>query len=133
MIDPCLLGESIVLGKLKLSHLLLRDDSRFPWLMLVPDRPHLKEWDDLSAQDRSLLTEEVALVCQGLRFIWPEVKKTNVGALGNIVSQLHIHVIGRHKQDLAWPGPVWGSGGAVSYSREILEEKVKKAQDFFLT
>lgn len=95
-----------------LSRVLLMDDARFAWLILVPRRPAL-EIADLSAADRAQLMEEIARASAALRRAAP-CDKLNVGALGNLVAQLHIHVVARRRDDAAWPGPVWGSGSRVA-------------------
>ena len=97
----------------------LQSDARFPWLVLIPERPGLTELHDLSPQDYRTLMDEVLLAGAAVRAMgealaWP-VRRLNVGALGNIVSQLHVHVVGRRSGDPAWPGPVWGFGEAVAY------------------
>ncbi|MEQ8859488.1 MAG: HIT domain-containing protein [Pseudomonadales bacterium] len=110
------------LGDLRLSRLLLMDDSRFPWCILVPRRPGLSELHHLAAADRTALLDDIDAVSQALLTI-PRVGKLNVGALGNVVAQLHVHVVGRHRDDAAWPGPVWGSGPAVPYTPDALAER----------
>ncbi len=90
------------------------NDARFPWLILVPRRNDLSELIDLDASDRATLMEEIAAVSAVLKSR-PGVDKINIGALGNIVRQLHVHVVARSVGDAAWPGPVWGAGAAVRY------------------
>lgn len=95
-------------------------DRRFPWLILVPEREGVREIHELAAADRAALIEEVARASSALaRLFRPD--KMNVGALGNVVPQLHVHVVARFASDPAWPGPVWGSGPAVPYPEEELE------------
>jgi diadenosine tetraphosphate (Ap4A) HIT family hydrolase len=96
-------------------------DRRFPWLILVPARDSVREIHELAPADRALLVEEVARASEVLTELCrPE--KINLGALGNLVPQLHIHVVARSAADPAWPGPVWGSGAAVPYPAAELEE-----------
>jgi len=97
-----------------LSRLLLADDCRFPWLILVPRRSKASEIHDLTRDDRALLMEEIARAGRGLLCI-TGLAKINIGTLGNIVPQLHVHIVGRHPRDTAWPGPVWGQGKVVPY------------------
>ncbi len=85
------------------------NDARFPWLILVPRRPGLVELVDLQPAERAALMEEIAGVSVALS-ARRGVDKINVGALGNIVPQLHVHIVGRAVGDDAWPGPVWGFG-----------------------
>lgn len=116
-LDPRLAADTFEIADLALSRLLLMNDSRYPWLILVPRRPDLREIVDLDAPTRALLMEEIAAASRFIRAL-PGVEKINVGALGNVVSQLHVHVLGRAAGDPAWPGPVWGAGAALRYTPE---------------
>ena len=111
VLDTRLAADTVPVGDLKLSRLLLMDDARFFWLILVPRQENLSELVDLDAHKRAVLMEEIAAVSEVLRGR-PDVDKINVGALGNIVRQLHIHIVARRIGDAAWPGPVWGGAGA---------------------
>jgi len=113
-LDFRLAADTLVVGDLGLCRALLMNDSRFPWLILVPRRDALIEIHDLSAPERALLIEESAMAGERLKKL-TGAKKINVAALGNIVAQLHVHVVARFEDDPAWPGPVWGSGAAVAY------------------
>ena len=92
------------------------NDRRYPWLILVPRYRGLSEIHDLSDKDQSTLISEVASATRSLEKLF-QPKKINVASLGNMVSQLHIHVIARLEEDEAWPNPVWGIGKSESYSR----------------
>ena len=116
-LDARLAADTVAIGDLALSRLLLMNDARFPWLILVPRRDNLSELIDLEASDRATLMEEVARVSTVLRSR-PGVDKINIGALGNIVRQLHVHVVARRVGDAAWPGPVWGSGASARYDAQ---------------
>jgi diadenosine tetraphosphate (Ap4A) HIT family hydrolase len=108
-------------ARLPLCRVLLMNDRRFPWLILVPERDAAREIHQLSPADRATLIEEIALGSGVLeRLFHPD--KLNVGALGNVVPQLHVHVIARTTTDSAWPGPVWGSGTAEPYGEHELVE-----------
>jgi diadenosine tetraphosphate (Ap4A) HIT family hydrolase len=108
-------------ARLPLCRALLMNDRRFPWLILVPERNSVREIHQLSPADRAALIEEIAQGSGVLeRLFHPD--KLNVGALGNIVPQLHVHVVARNAGDPAWPGPVWGSGAAVPYGKDEIEE-----------
>jgi diadenosine tetraphosphate (Ap4A) HIT family hydrolase len=109
-----LLGDTFEIGRMELSRLLLMNDRSLPWLVLVPEREGLTEICELSARDRSALIEEIAVLSELIRKLY-KPDKINVGALGNLVPQLHIHVIGRFLNDRAWPGPAWGAGPATPY------------------
>jgi diadenosine tetraphosphate (Ap4A) HIT family hydrolase len=118
-LDPRLEQDTVPLGHLSLSLVLLMCDVRYPWLILVPAKPNLCELHDLDTVDRAPFFEETLQISRVLeRLHKPD--KINVGALGNIVHQLHVHVIARRVGDSAWPGPVWGQGTAVPYSPEML-------------
>ncbi len=97
-----------------LSRVLLMDDARYPWLILVPRRDGAVELHDLSVADRAILVEEIARTGTTLKSI-TGAAKINVGALGNLVPQLHVHVVARRPGDESWPGPVWGRGDAIPY------------------
>jgi diadenosine tetraphosphate (Ap4A) HIT family hydrolase len=109
-----LAADTLPVGRLALSRVLLMNDSRYPWVILVPEKPGAEEIIDLSAGERHMLMEEIATVSAALRTLFSP-DKLNVGALGNRVRQLHVHVMARFVSDAAWPGPVWGKGEAVPY------------------
>jgi diadenosine tetraphosphate (Ap4A) HIT family hydrolase len=115
-VDKAILATSEPLASLKLCEARLQADARFPWIVLVPRRPGAREIDHLSATDRARLMEEVVLAGAAVRAIGAAigrpVEKLNIGALGNITPQLHVHIVGRRPDDPAWPGPVWGVGEA---------------------
>src|ERR1700722_15512153 len=120
-LDPRLAADTISLGDTFFSRLLLMNDARFPWLILVPRRPGLVELVDLQPAERAALMEEIAGVSVALS-ARRGVDKINVGALGNIVPQLHVHIVGRAVGDDAWPGPVWGFGARRAYDRAAAEK-----------
>jgi diadenosine tetraphosphate (Ap4A) HIT family hydrolase len=112
-----------------LSRVLLMNDARYPWLILVPQRADIVEMYQLSRTDRAALMEEIVRASEILKSL-TRCAKINIGALGNMVPQLHIHVIARNPGDVAWPGPVWGNGTAVAYeaaARDALLLKLKFA------
>ena len=114
---------------LGLCELRLMNDRRWPWLLLVPQRSGIEEMHDLTPLDQAMLTFEVNMVSQALKLA-THCTKINTGALGNIVRQLHVHVIARTEGDAAWPGPVWGHGQRQPYAgedRHRLAERVKTA------
>lgn len=114
-LDPRLARDALPLGALNLCVLLLMKDARFPWLILVPQRNNVSELHDLGAVERAMLIEETARAAIALKTA-TGADKINVGALGNIVRQLHVHVVARFEGDAAWPGPVWGSGSPADYA-----------------
>lgn len=107
-------ADSLFLTDWPLCQVRLMDDTRFPWLILVPRRPGLEEWIELGPEDSAQLSEEVRRAGQVLAQMFKPTK-LNVGALGNIVRQMHVHVIARFDTDAAWPGPVWGQGTRIPY------------------
>ena len=119
-LDPRLASDTIPVTELPLCRVLLMNDSRFPWLILVPAKPDLAELHALDAPDRDRAMEEVALAARVLEEEFSP-DKINIGALGNIVRQLHIHVVARRVSDPAWPGPVWGHSTATPYRSDALE------------
>ncbi|UGB46853.1 HIT family protein [Frateuria edaphi] len=127
-LDPRLAADTLALARLDLCDVLLMNDSRFAWLVLVPQRAGLVEIADLTPSERTLLWHEVDRAGAALRAVVP-CDKLNLGALGNIVRQLHVHVVARREGDAAWPGPVWGSGRAEPYgehAREALLDRLRE-------
>ena len=118
-LDPRLQADSVFVADGPLSQVRLMDDARFPWLLLVPRVDGATEWIDLDGGRQRLLLAEMNRLSQWLR-AEPGVEKLNIGALGNVVRQLHVHVVGRRAGDAAWPGPVWGSGPAQRHAPEAL-------------
>ena len=114
-LDPRLAADTVPVADLALCSVRLMDDARFGWLVLVPRQAALVEVTDLPADARALMWQEVELAGEALRAVFP-CDKLNIGALGNIVRQLHVHVVARREGDAAWPGPVWGSGVAEPYT-----------------
>ena len=108
-LDPRLGNDSLFVAALGLSDLWLMNDRRFPWLLLVPRRDDVSEIFDLSPADRIILGDETATIAAALKAA-TGADKINIGALGNIVRQLHVHIVARFAGDAAWPGPVWGAG-----------------------
>ncbi|MCY0149216.1 HIT family protein [Hoeflea sp. G2-23] len=128
-LDPRLERDSTLLMKLGLCQLRLMRDSRWPWLLLVPQRPGIAEIFDLTPLDQTMLTFETSITAKALKQA-TGCHKINVGALGNQVSQFHFHVIAREQGDPAWPGPVWGYGEATPWTdsaRTILTERLLEA------
>lgn len=103
-----------------LCRVLVMNDARYPWLVLVPRRDKLTELTALEAAERAQLMDEIARAGRLVQLL-PGVAKLNIGALGNLVPQLHVHVVGRHQGDPAWPGPVWGHSPALPYERGALD------------
>jgi diadenosine tetraphosphate (Ap4A) HIT family hydrolase len=119
-LDPRLASDTIALGDFPLCRLLLSRDANYPWFILVPRRAGLTELCDLDAADQRQFLAESNFLCDRLR-AWFRPDKLNVAALGNVVSQLHVHHIARFHDDPAWPAPVWGAVAARSYPVAELE------------
>lgn len=118
-------ADTAPVAQLPLCRVLLMDNRVWPWLILVPAQPGLTEIHQLSREDQHRLVDEIALASRTLEVLFAP-DKINVGALGNLVPQLHVHVIARSKGDPAWPGPVWGSGFAERYSPEERDSLTRK-------
>ena len=122
-LDPRLEQDSQLLAQGPLSQLRLMDDLRFPWLVLVPRLPGASEWLDLDLPQQQLLLAELTAAGTDLRS-WAPCDKLNIGALGNVVRQLHVHLVARGEGDGAWPGPVWGWGKPERATPEQLRERL---------
>ena len=129
-LDDRLAADTITVGALALSRVLLMNDARYPWVILVPQRAALVEWSDLGVADRHLLLDEAMVVGEVISRLW-EVDKINTASLGNMVAQLHVHVIGRRQGDPAWPGPVWGRGEAQPYEPDAQSTLVARLRKEF--
>lgn len=130
-LHPRLAGDTAVVGDLALSRVLLMDDARWPWLILVPRQPGLRELIDLPMAELHTLTEEIALASRVLQALFAP-DKLNVGALGNVVEQLHVHLIARHAVDPAWPGPVWGFSAPQRYASQAIAARQDALRDGFV-
>jgi diadenosine tetraphosphate (Ap4A) HIT family hydrolase len=126
-LDERLKRDTFVVGDMTLTRVLLMNDARWPWLILVPRREGLVELIDLDAADQSQLIEEAARASRFLK-AHAGADKINIGALGNIVRQLHLHVVARRVGDPAWPGPVWGHGEATPYDEVKARELIAVAR-----
>ena len=115
-LHPQLAADTHVVGELALARVLLMDDARFPWLVLVPRRAGLVEFLDLDADDAVALAAEARACALALRRLY-QPDKFNVAALGNVVAQFHLHVVARFRSDARWPQPVWGAPPALPYTQ----------------
>lgn len=127
-LDPRLENDSVSIMVTGLCDLRLSRDARWPWLILVPRRAEITEIFELTPLDQVLLAFETELVSSALKKI-TGATKINVGALGNIVRQLHVHVIARFEGDANWPGPVWGFGHAEPYEDGKRDEFIAKLRE----
>lgn len=130
--DPAFGAGSVFVADWPLCQVRLQDDARFPWLILIPRQPDLRELDELTPGDRALLMEEVVRAGGLVRRLGEAagrpVHKLNVAALGNVTAQLHVHVIGRRPDDGVWPEPVWGRGEPRPYDGEALNAALDLAR-----
>ena len=130
-LDPRLAADTPPVGDLALCSVLLMDDARFPWLILVPRRPGLSELTDLTPEDAALAFEEVRIAVKVVQAL-ARPDKVNVAALGNVVPQLHLHVVARFRSDPAWPGPVWGVGERKPYPAHARAALLERAAALFV-
>lgn len=119
-IHPQLEKDTVLLGHISLCEVRLMNNALYPWIILVPAQDRLTEITDLSTEQQITLIREISLVSSAMQNAY-QPDKMNVAALGNIVPQLHIHIIARFKDDEAWPNPVWGTGSK-AYSDTGLQE-----------
>ncbi|QXI29931.1 HIT family protein [Pseudomonas vanderleydeniana] len=115
VLDSRLQQDTLPMGDFPLCRLLLSNDSNYPWFILVPRRADISEVFELDAADQAQLWQETSALAQVLKQVFA-ADKMNVATLGNVVSQLHMHVIVRHQGDAAWPAPVWGRHPAKPYA-----------------
>jgi diadenosine tetraphosphate (Ap4A) HIT family hydrolase len=127
VLNSRLQADTVAVVDWPLSTVRLMNDRTWPWLILVPRRPDLRELHDLTTLDMALLVGELAKASRVVAEIC-QPDKVNVGALGNIVQQLHIHVVGRFRNDPAWPGPVWSFRPPVPYRDDELAQVVERLQ-----
>ena len=119
-LDSRLQQDTIPVGDFPLCRLLLMNDAQYPWFILVPRREAVSELFQLDAQDQASLWRETTFLAEVLKDSFA-ADKMNVATLGNVVAQLHIHVIVRRRDDIAWPAPVWGRHPAVAYEAAQIE------------
>jgi diadenosine tetraphosphate (Ap4A) HIT family hydrolase len=115
-LDPALARDTVTVGDLPLSRVLVINDANYPWLLLVPRRPGIGELLDLDEVEQAQLTTEIARVARALKSV-TRCDKLNIAALGNMVPQLHVHIIARRRTDAAWPRPVWGQVPARAHDK----------------
>ena len=113
-LDPQLAADTVPVGDLALTRVLLANDANYPWLILVPRMRGVTEITDLDPNEQVQLLGEIDAAARALKAV-TEYEKLNVAALGNVVAQLHVHVIGRRHSDAAWPKPVWGAAPPAVY------------------
>lgn len=128
-IDPRLESSSLWVQDLPLTQVRLKNDRRFPWIILIPRRPNITEIFDLSTEDQGQLWREISLLAQHLHEIC-QAYKINIEILGNQVRQLHIHIIARYENDAAWPNSILNFGKAEPYLEEEIASKIEEIACF---
>ncbi|MBC8268889.1 MAG: HIT family protein [Rhodospirillaceae bacterium] len=126
-LHPTLAADTIEITRWDVSRVMLMKDANYPWLILVPARPGLSALHDLEQADLAVMMGEIVRASEALKTLY-DPTRINVAALGNMVEQLHIHIIARFTDDVAWPGPVWGAEAPKPYPPQELEETVSRLQ-----
>lgn len=124
-LHPQLASDTMPIVRLDLCRVLLMNDSQYPWLIMVPEVAAVREIHDLTPGDQQRLTSEITHVSRRLQR-YSNADKMNVAALGNMVPQLHVHVIARFETDAAWPGPIWGKVPAMPYTQDMAETFIRE-------
>jgi len=124
-LHPRLKQDTLFIIDLSLSQLLLMNDKRFPWLVLVPRKMNISEIDELTSSEQIKLMSEIVVLSKMFKQAY-HVDKINIAALGNIVPQLHIHIVARYKTDSAWPSTVFGFQKPIAYSSEKVQIIIKE-------
>jgi diadenosine tetraphosphate (Ap4A) HIT family hydrolase len=130
-LHPQLAADTVPVGDLPLSRVLLANDANYPWLILVPRLPGLVELIDLEENAQVQLVGEIDAAARALKTI-SQCDKLNIAALGNMVAQLHVHVIARRRSDPAWPKPVWGAAPPIAYAPAARDALIGKLRDALL-
>jgi diadenosine tetraphosphate (Ap4A) HIT family hydrolase len=129
--DPRLESDSTFITALELCDVRLSHNAAFPWILLIPKHNGIFEIIDLSPSDQQLLMQEIVLASQILQQLF-QPTKLNVASLGNVVPQLHVHIVARYNSDRAWPHPVWNSGINIVYNPKTNLERIAQLKDAFL-
>ena len=128
-VDPALEQDSFLIADMELSKLYVKNDKDNPWFVLIPRKANASEMVDLTHEEQCMLMEEVTTVSEFLKHYYRPTK-INIGALGNIVRQLHIHIIARYENDQAWPQALWGTTPEVFFEQVELENIKSNFQEF---
>lgn len=130
ILDSRLEADSTFISAFPLCDVRLHHNSAFPWVLLIPRREKIYEIVDLNGADQQALMQEIVLASHVMQRLF-QPTKLNIATLGNIVSQLHIHIIARYNHDRAWPDPVWNSGVYSSYDEKKKTEYLSQLKDTF--
>jgi diadenosine tetraphosphate (Ap4A) HIT family hydrolase len=126
-LHPRLEKDTAAVGDLPLSRILVMNDANFPWLILVPRRDNVSEIIELAEHEQATLMSEIGCVATALKTL-TACDKLNIGAIGNVVPQLHVHVVARHRGDVVWPKPVWGNAAPLDYDERALAGFVERVR-----
>lgn len=130
-LHPTLAADTLEIGDLPLCKALLMNDQQYPWVILVPRKAEISEIFDLDNDDQTQLWHETQQVAQRMQHYY-QANKMNIATLGNMVSQLHMHIIARHHHDPAWPNPVWGKVPAVAYPSSAHNDVLQTLRNLLL-
>ncbi len=130
ILDPRLESDSTFIIDLELSHVRLSHNAAFPWIFLIPHHEGISEILELSESDQQVLMQEIVLSCHVMRHLF-QPTKLNVASLGNIVPQLHVHIVGRYNHDKAWPNPIWNSGISAVYDPKMKSKRISDLKNTF--
>ncbi len=122
-LHPRLQQDCIFIGRFELCRLLMMNDRHYPWFILVPEIPDIRECYQLAKPQRDLLIEESCYLAENLAWLY-HADKMNIAAIGNLVPQLHLHHIVRYQIDNAWPAPVWGFAAASPYTEQQISTQL---------
>jgi len=128
VLDPRLLEASSFITELKLCQVRLNHNAAFPWILLIPAKEDISEIIDLTPSDQHVLMQEISLASQVMKSLF-QPTKLNIANLGNVVPQLHVHIIARYENDEAWPDPVWNSKVAKAYDPLFLQERINQLKE----
>jgi diadenosine tetraphosphate (Ap4A) HIT family hydrolase len=120
-LDERLENDSLFIKDLRLCQLRLMKDGDLPWFLLIPKREHIVEWTDLTEQEQIILAQEITQIVSLIKQNDSNVTKVNIGSLGNMVAQFHVHIIGRNPSDRAWPHAIWGSKALQEFNEAQLQ------------
>lgn len=130
LLDPRLESDSTFIIDLSLSQVRLSHNAAFPWILLIPQREGIAEILELSTYDQQVLMQEIVLASHVMQQLF-QPTKLNVANLGNVVPQLHVHIVARYNHDKAWPHPIWNSGVSTVYDPKIKSERMSHLKDTF--
>jgi diadenosine tetraphosphate (Ap4A) HIT family hydrolase len=131
LLDPRIESDSTFIVNLDLCEVRLNHNAAFPWILLIPKEKGISEIIDLAPSNQPLLMSEIVLASQVMQRLF-QPTKLNIASLGNIVPQLHVHIVGRYDTDKAWPHPIWNSGINIAYDPHAKRARIAQLKDGFL-